>query len=97
MAAARTDRRVERGNRTRRPVLDRTMAIASVEGLERVSPGRPAAELGLGKSGGFALFGSREELPGGFSDNRGGRSCARHICHRYAGFASQMINSPFRP
>ncbi|MFD8071994.1 TetR/AcrR family transcriptional regulator [Streptomyces sp. NPDC059718] len=62
MAATRTDGRVERGNQTRRMVLDRTMAIASVEGLEGLSLGRLATELGLSKSGVFALFGSKEEL-----------------------------------
>lgn len=59
---ARTDGRVERGNATRRLVLGRTMAIASVEGLGGLSIGRIATELGLSKSGVFALFGSKEEL-----------------------------------
>ncbi|MEO3755340.1 TetR/AcrR family transcriptional regulator [Streptomyces sp. B6B3] len=62
MAGARTDGRVERGNQTRRLVLGRTMAIASVEGLDGLSLGRIAGELGLSKSGVFALFGSKEEL-----------------------------------
>ncbi|MEU1618030.1 TetR/AcrR family transcriptional regulator [Streptomyces sp. NPDC005722] len=62
MAATRTDGRVERGNQTRRLVLERTMAIASAEGLEGLSLGRLASELGLSKSGVFALFGSKEEL-----------------------------------
>jgi AcrR family transcriptional regulator len=58
----RPDGRVERGNRTRQSVLERTVAIASVEGLEALSVGRLATELGLSKSGVFALFGSKEEL-----------------------------------
>ncbi|MGW7364744.1 TetR/AcrR family transcriptional regulator [Streptomyces sp. NPDC054841] len=58
----RTDGRVERGNRTRRLVLGRTMNIASVEGLAGLSLGRIATELNLSKSGVFALFGSKEEL-----------------------------------
>ncbi len=58
----RTDGRVERGNQTRRLVLGRTMAIASVEGLDGLSIGRVATELGLSKSGVFALFGSKEEM-----------------------------------
>ncbi|WP_394814024.1 TetR/AcrR family transcriptional regulator [Streptomyces litchfieldiae] len=62
MAGTVTDGRVERGNQTRRLVLGRTMAIASVEGLEGLSIGRIAGELGLSKSGVFALFGSKEEL-----------------------------------
>ncbi|MGP4112666.1 TetR/AcrR family transcriptional regulator [Streptomyces sp. 4N509B] len=62
MSGTRTDGRVERGRRTRRLVLGRTMEIASVEGLEGLSLGRIATELGLSKSGVFALFGSKEEL-----------------------------------
>jgi AcrR family transcriptional regulator len=62
MAGAETDGRVARGNQTRRLVLGRTMAIASVEGLGALSIGRIATELGLSKSGVFALFGSKEEL-----------------------------------
>ncbi|MET7619362.1 TetR/AcrR family transcriptional regulator [Streptomyces sp. NPDC005408] len=59
---SRTDGRVERGNQTRRLVLEHTMNIASVEGLEGLSLGRIATELRLSKSGVFALFGSKEEL-----------------------------------
>lgn len=62
VAGERTDGRVERGRKTRRLVLGRTMDIASVEGLEGLSIGRIASELGLSKSGVFALFGSKEEL-----------------------------------
>ncbi|MEU9299976.1 TetR/AcrR family transcriptional regulator [Streptomyces sp. NPDC048269] len=56
------DGRVERGNQTRRTVLDRTMGIASVDGLDGLSLGKIAADLGLSKSGVFALFGSKEDL-----------------------------------
>ncbi|MET8690907.1 TetR/AcrR family transcriptional regulator [Streptomyces sp. NPDC004732] len=62
MSSAKADGRVERGNRTRRLVLRWTVDIASVEGLEALSVGRLATELGLSKSGVFALFGSKEEL-----------------------------------
>ncbi|MET9890051.1 TetR family transcriptional regulator [Streptomyces sp. NPDC006465] len=62
MAGSRLDGRVERGNRTRQSVLRRTVDIASVEGLEALSVGRLATELGLSKSGVFALFGSKQEL-----------------------------------
>jgi len=58
----RLDGRVERGNRTRRLILRRTVDIASVEGLEALSVGRLATELRLSKSGVFALFGSKQEL-----------------------------------
>lgn len=56
------DGRVERGNQTRRTVLERTMDIASVDGLEGLSLGKIATDLGLSKSGVFALFGSKEDL-----------------------------------
>ncbi|MFJ1865844.1 TetR/AcrR family transcriptional regulator [Streptomyces sp. NPDC088097] len=56
------DGRVERGNQTRRTVLERTMAVASVDGLEGLSLGKIATDLGLSKSGVFALFGSKEDL-----------------------------------
>ncbi|MFE2598616.1 TetR/AcrR family transcriptional regulator [Streptomyces sp. NPDC059396] len=61
-SGGRVDGRVERGNQTRRLVLDRTMDIASVEGLEGLSLGRIATDLKLSKSGVFALFGSKKEL-----------------------------------
>lgn len=38
------------------------MSIASVDGLEGLSLGKIAADLGLSKSGVFALFGSKEDL-----------------------------------
>ncbi|MFE1793310.1 TetR/AcrR family transcriptional regulator [Streptomyces sp. NPDC059525] len=56
------DGRVERGNQTRRAVLERTVEIASVDGLEGLSLGKIATDLGLSKSGVFALFGSKEDL-----------------------------------
>jgi len=62
MAGTRLDGRIERGNRTRQLVLNRTVDIASVEGLEALSVGRLATELRLSKSGVFALFGSKQEL-----------------------------------
>ncbi|MEV7178788.1 TetR/AcrR family transcriptional regulator [Kitasatospora sp. NPDC093679] len=57
-----TDGRVQRGNETRRAVLGRAVEVASVEGLEALSIGRLATDLGLSKSGVFASFGSKEEL-----------------------------------
>lgn len=38
------------------------MSIASVDGLEGLSLGKIATDLGLSKSGVFALFGSKEDL-----------------------------------
>ncbi|GJF32300.1 TetR family transcriptional regulator [Kitasatospora sp. NE20-6] len=60
--AATTDGRVQRGNETRRAVLLRAVEVASVEGLDALSIGRLAGDLGLSKSGVFASFGSKEEL-----------------------------------
>jgi AcrR family transcriptional regulator len=57
-----TDLRIARGDRTRRAILDRSVDIASVEGLEGLSIGRLAADLHASKSGVFAHFGSKEEL-----------------------------------
>ncbi|GAB2782223.1 TetR/AcrR family transcriptional regulator [Streptomyces chlorus] len=62
MTATHTDGRIARGNRTRQLILQRAVAIASVEGLEGLALGRLAGELDLSKSGVFALFGSKEEL-----------------------------------
>ncbi|GGP36637.1 TetR family transcriptional regulator [Saccharothrix coeruleofusca] len=53
---------MERGEQTRRQILGRAAAIASVEGLEGLSIGRLATELAVSKSGVFAHFGSKEEL-----------------------------------
>ncbi|MGW1346682.1 TetR/AcrR family transcriptional regulator [Kribbella sp. NPDC002412] len=56
------DGRLVRGDQTRRAVLRRAVDIASVDGLEGLSIGRLATELGISKSGLFAHFGSKEEL-----------------------------------
>jgi AcrR family transcriptional regulator len=62
VAADRTDGRRERGRRTRASILATAVDIASVEGLEGLTIGRLASELGMSKSGLFAHFGSKEEL-----------------------------------
>lgn len=51
-----------KGDRTRQNILDRAVDIASVEGLEGLTIGRLADDLGMSKSGLFAHFGSKEEL-----------------------------------
>jgi len=51
-----------RGIRTRRAILRRAVALASLEGLESLTIGRLATELRMSKSGLFAHFGSKEEL-----------------------------------
>jgi AcrR family transcriptional regulator len=50
------------GARTREVILQRAADVASVDGLEGVSIGRLATELGMSKSGLFAHFGSKEDL-----------------------------------
>jgi AcrR family transcriptional regulator len=60
--ADRPDGRRERGRRTRASILATAVDIASVEGLEGLTIGRLATELGMSKSGLFAHFGSKEEL-----------------------------------
>ena len=51
-----------KGERTRQSILERAVDLASLEGLEGLTIGRLADELGMSKSGLFALFGSKEEL-----------------------------------
>ncbi len=58
----RADGRRARGERTRKAILDHSIQIASSEGLEGLSIGRLADELGVSKSGLFAHFGSKVDL-----------------------------------
>ena len=51
-----------RGLRTRTAILRRAVDIASAQGLEGLTVGRLADDLGMSKSGLFAHFGSKEEL-----------------------------------
>ncbi|WP_460363290.1 TetR/AcrR family transcriptional regulator [Actinocorallia lasiicapitis] len=57
-----TDGRLLRGEQTRKLILGHAMDIASAEGLEALSIGRLATDLGISKSGLFAHFGAKEEL-----------------------------------
>jgi AcrR family transcriptional regulator len=56
------DGRRRRGNQTRESILQAAADIASVHGLDGLTIGRLATELGMSKSGLFAHFGSKEEL-----------------------------------
>jgi AcrR family transcriptional regulator len=47
---------------TRSAILDRSVAIASAEGLEGLTIGRLAGDLGMSKSGVLGHFGSKEAL-----------------------------------
>jgi AcrR family transcriptional regulator len=51
-----------RDDRTRNTILRRAADIASKDGLEGLSIGRLATDLGVSKSGLFGYFGSKEEL-----------------------------------
>jgi AcrR family transcriptional regulator len=51
-----------KGAQTRAAILARAADLASVEGLEGLTIGRLAGELGMSKSGLFAHFGSKQEL-----------------------------------
>ena len=51
-----------KGERTRAAILDRAVDLASVEGLEGLTIGRLATDLGMSKSGLFAHFGSKLDL-----------------------------------
>jgi len=53
---------MSKGAATKDRIIERAMASASVEGLEGISLGRLAAELGMSKSGLFAHFASKEAL-----------------------------------
>jgi len=55
-------RRIPRGEQTRQQILAEAVQIASAEGLEDLTIGRLASDLGMSKSGLFAHFGSKEEL-----------------------------------
>jgi AcrR family transcriptional regulator len=51
-----------RGDDTRAAILDRAVDLASMEGLDALTIGRLAGDLGMSKSGLFAHFGSKQDL-----------------------------------
>lgn len=59
---ATSDARIQKGRQTRHAILQLAMQTASAEGLEGLSLGRLAAEIGMSKSGLFAHFRSKEDL-----------------------------------
>src|SRR4030088_1348689 len=56
------DGRRARGTRSRAAVLERSVQLASRDGLEGLTIGELAADLQVHKSSVFALFGSKQEL-----------------------------------
>lgn len=59
---------MSKGDETRARILRSALAIASKEGLDGLSIGRLAGEVGMSKSGLFAHFGSKEDLQLGVID-----------------------------
>jgi len=59
---ARGRRRRQDGERSRAAILEAAARLATVEGLDGLSIGRLADQVGMSKSGLFAHFGSKEEL-----------------------------------
>ncbi|MFJ8746386.1 TetR/AcrR family transcriptional regulator [Embleya sp. NPDC127516] len=57
-----SDQRLLRGARARREIARHAVEVASAEGLNGLSIGRLAGDLGLSKSGIATLFGSKEKL-----------------------------------
>ncbi len=57
-----SDGRLQRGLRSRRTIVRHAVNMASMDGLNGLSIGRLATDLGLSKSGVQALFGSKENL-----------------------------------
>jgi len=53
---------MSKGDATRERILDRAFRIATRDGLDGLSIGMLASELGMSKSGLFAHFGSKEDL-----------------------------------
>jgi AcrR family transcriptional regulator len=53
---------VVKGERTRQSILEHAVDLASLEGLQGLTIGKLAEQLGMSKSGLFAHFGSKEEL-----------------------------------
>jgi AcrR family transcriptional regulator len=61
-AVSATVEQASKGEQTRAAILDRAVDLASAEGLDGLTIGRLATELGMSKSGLFAHFGSKQEL-----------------------------------
>lgn len=57
-----SDQRLLRGARARREIARHAVEVASAEGLNGLSIGRLAGDLGLSKSGIATLFGSKEKV-----------------------------------
>src|SRR4051812_31395855 len=61
-AAMTTSGELGKGAATRTAILDRALEIATAEGLEALTIGRLAGDLGMSKSGLLGHFGSKQDL-----------------------------------
>ena len=62
MSESQGDRRLLRGAQSRRAIARRAVDVASLEGLDGLSFGGLATDLGVSKSGIQTLFGTKEQL-----------------------------------
>jgi AcrR family transcriptional regulator len=62
MSGVADDRRLLRGAQSRRTIVRHGVDVASLEGLDGLSFGRLATDLGVSKSGIQTLFGTKEKL-----------------------------------
>lgn len=61
-SSSRVDQRLVQGAATRQRILARALVIAGGEGLEALTIGKLADDLGMSKAGLFGHFGSKEDL-----------------------------------
>ena len=92
---------------TREAILDRAVDLASAEGLEGLTIGRLASELGMSKSGLFGHFGSKEGLQLATIEAAASRfvrevveptlsepegvARLRALCHRYIAYVERPV------
>src|SRR5436305_968046 len=95
------------GAQTRDTILSHAVGVASSEGLEGLTIGRLAGDLGLSKSGLFRHFGSKEELQlatvalaadifkrevvDPVSETEPGAERLRALCERYLGYLERQV------
>ena len=73
---------------TRDAILERAVDLASTEGLEGLTIGRLASDMGLSKSGLFGHFGSKEELQLATVEHAARRFVAEVVEPAYRGTAA---------
>jgi AcrR family transcriptional regulator len=107
MASLTTKSATPKGAATREAILERAVDLASTEGLEGLTIGRLATELGMSKSGLFGHFGSKEELQLAtieaaarrfikavvepIREEEPGATRLRALCERYIGYLESEV------